>query len=351
MNVYKQSKVLVTGDTGFKGSWLTNALEMLGADVYGISYDPDLKIPAVEHGLPIERRLQIDIRNGDELSAAIKQIKPDLIFHLAAQSLVIESYSNPKYTFEVNLQGTLNVLEAATRNLNTKGVIVTTTDKVYRNDETGIKFRESDPLGGTDPYSASKSCASLAIQAWRASNRNDCQFIDVRAGNVFGGGDRAINRIIPDLIRAVQSNKPLELRNPNSIRPWQHVLEPILGYLIIGEKILNREKISNTYNLGPSTESEISVTSLVSYFKNDFTDLRTIMNDKDDSALKESQILRLDSSLAEQELSWTPTLNVEQGTRLTSEWEKAYNLNPEGSSEVTRNQITRFMKLKGYSFE
>lgn len=318
-DIYQDRKILVTGHTGFKGSWLVTMLEMLGSTVLGVS------LPEQNNSLfkKINKNLSClnsytDIRDFSALRSVIEDFKPDLIFHLAAQSLVLESYQNPIDTFSTNVIGTANLLEASMEVKNLKGTVIITTDKVYRNLEKGDPFSELDSLGGNDPYSGSKAACEIVVESWRAlySARGlNVELITARAGNVIGGGDTAKNRLLPDLISCISNSSKLTLRNPEAIRPWQHVIEALQGYLLLGEKILKNENLAPSYNFGPSADADLSVMQVV-------TLIEEIVGKNFDKSIEvsnyhESVMLKLDSRLAFQHLGWETRLSAIQSLKLT----------------------------------
>lgn len=310
-STYSGKRVLITGHNGFKGSWLVALLEYLGAEIHGISLGISDDSPFKEfHKQNNHSSYIIDIRNFALLKAQVEKVNPEMVFHLAAQSLVLDSYERPRETFEVNVQGSANLLDSI-MNTACLGVVTTTTDKVYKNDNLGTVFKESDELWGYDPYSLSKTGAELAMDAWRnlPSNKN-CKLVTARAGNVFGPGDRARHRLLPDLFHGIRSQSIVEIRNPGSVRPWQYVLDPLLGYLLVGLKILNNEEVKNTYNFGPSEDSFVSVMEIVNKL-NEIADFEfTVVKQELDL---ESINLKLDSSLAENELGWRGTTSLVSG--------------------------------------
>lgn len=331
---YRGRRVLVTGHTGFKGSWLTIWLNQLGAVTSGIALDPatdnDLFLLAGLEGSISDHRA--DIRNSTEVERIIAAEKPETVFHLAAQSLVIRGYRDPVSTFETNLMGTVNVLEACRKSDSVREVIIVTTDKVYENIERPGGYREEDTLGGWDPYSASKACAEIATQSYRRSfsaGTDDGSSIraicTVRAGNVIGGGDRAADRIIPDCVRALENNDTIILRNPNSIRPWQHVLEPLSGYLQLCSMIsVQPQKLSGAWNFGPDSSNAVSVGSLVSEFLNCWGSGR-VETSAEMNHYHEAGILLLDASKARNQLNWRPVLSFREAVKLTADWYKSCN--------------------------
>ncbi len=321
-NIYKNKKVLITGDTGFKGSWLCIWLKELGADVYGYA------LPALSnkdnfettHLSEIITHQDGDIRDKDKLIAYFNEVKPDIAFHLAAQPLVIESYNNPHYNFETNLMGTVNFFEAVRNCPSVKVAINVTTDKCYQNNEWMWGYRENDAIGGDDPYSASKGCSELITNSYIKSffsKDSTAHVASGRAGNVIGGGDWAENRIIPDMIRAYQSKQTSVIRNPNSVRPWQFVLEPLFGYLKLGEKLLtNGKTFSGGWNFGPSAFENYSVGDVVKEVKKIIPSIQ-IDSPNVSQKLHEAGLLKLDITKAVNLLGWKPRLNFEETIKFT----------------------------------
>ena len=348
MNIYKDKKILVTGHTGFKGAWLTVMLQSLGAEVFGLSKDIGQKRPEVKSDLAKENEFEVDIRDRSTLSKAVKDVSPDLVFHLAAQSLVLESYRDPVNTFEINFGGTLNILEACSNLPSMSGVVVTTTDKVYKNTELDRRFKEDDELGGLDPYSASKSSASILIKSWREiPTFQGMQFVDVRAGNVIGGGDRALDRLMPDLIQGAISRQPIVIRNPESVRPWQHVLDPLMGYLKVGQSILQEKKLKPSYNFGPSSHNPVRVRDLAQIFMKHFPDLNVSFASSENES-KESKLLQLDSDLALTEFGWSSQISTEEAINMTILWEKVVQNYEMSSLEATKGQIQQVLELNDF---
>jgi len=346
-NFYKNKKVLITGHTGFKGSWLTLLLKKLGADITGIALPPKtLKDNYVVSNLDkyIENYIS-DVRDFDSLSKLILNIKPEIIFHLAAQSLVFEGFNNPYETFDINFRGTLNVLECFRKIQSIKILIAVTTDKVYENKEWLWSYRENDRLGGKDPYSASKASCELLIHSYHQSffKGTDKFLASVRAGNVIGGGDWSENRIVPDFFRALESNSTLEIRNPNSIRPWQFVLEPLFGYILLGAKISGMN--SNdfyTFNFGPDKGNFVDVLTLV----RELSELNQGINyniNKERSTNLESNFLFLDSIKAFKLLGWKSKLGFKKSLELTSEWYEQYKAGL--AYDVCNRQIDFYLSL------
>ncbi len=349
-NSYKGVRVLITGHTGFKGAWLTTWLLKLGAHVTGISLVPPEQ-PNLFAALRLSERMDshiLDIRNQHELRSALQDIAPTIVFHLAAQSLVRQSYADPIETFQTNVLGTANVLEAC-RGLNcVRAVLCVTTDKVYLNREWEWPYRENDRLGGLDPYSASKACAehvAFVYQRNLCKDRPDLKIATARGGNVVGGGDWSTDRIIPDVVRAIAAGQPIRLRNPLAVRPWQHVLELCDGYLELGARLASGEPVDEAWNFGPSRANEITVESLV----------RTTLNiwgrpdsqiHNESSALHEAQLLRLDISKALARLAWRPRLTIEQTLQWTAEWYQRFYANTVDPWAMTYRQIENFANLK-----
>jgi CDP-glucose 4,6-dehydratase len=341
--------LLLTGHTGFKGTWMTFLLEHLNVPVVGYS------LPAEKGSLfdRAERRGAIsedfsDIRDYEALERFIDLHKPSTIIHMAAQPLVLKSYERPRETFEVNVMGTVNLLDIAFKKDFIKAIIVVTTDKVYRNDNSGRSFIETDPLEGKDPYSASKVGTESVVTAWQqiAKVSGGPRLISVRAGNVIGGGDFAENRIIPDLVRGAMSEKPVEIRNPNSTRPWQHVLDPLNGYLLAMEALIRRD-IPATLNFGPK-ESGLPVSKIANAGHKKLETLLTFTTEKNNSAVApEATALDLNSELAQNTLKWEPLWNQEKAIERTFEWwnnffsatNRAFELCLEDIIDFRENQI------------
>jgi CDP-glucose 4,6-dehydratase len=332
--------VLVTGHTGFKGAWLALWLKAQGHDVSGISLPPLsgslFEIARVSDLVTTD--LRIDIRDTEETKKAVKNISPDLIFHFAAQPLVRESYKDPRFTFETNAMGTLNVLEAVSSTPSVKAHVVITTDKVYRNINQAAGYIESDPLGGEDPYSASKAMADILTHSWISSFPGVPTAI-VRAGNVIGGGDVSPDRLLPDLINFYSKGIHPTLRYPESVRPWQHVLDCLNGYLVVSEKLLSGESIGEI-NIGPGPESFVTVGAVA----NLVADLYGIESGWElDSGERphEAGLLALDASKAKTLLSWNDKLKFNEAVNWTVEWHKRISTGEDPRS-VTLDQISNF---------
>lgn len=345
LKFYKGKKVFITGHTGFKGSWLCKILLYAGAEVTGFSLDTPTK-PNLFEIANIEKsitHIKGDVRNLEELQSAFEQAKPEIVFHLAAQPLVIESYNNPVYTYETNVIGTVNVLECIRNSKTVKSFVNITTDKVYQNNEWEWGYRETDVLNGHDPYSNSKSCSELVTSSYKKSffTDNRVKISTVRAGNVIGGGDFAENRIVPDCIRAATNKENIIVRNPNSIRPYQHVLEPLFAYLMIAEKQYNDEKYAGNYNIGPENEDCISTGKLATIFCDKWGEELSWKTNSINGP-HEANFLKLDCSKLKRVFDWKPTWNVETAIEKTVEFAKAYEKG-EDISTVMAKQIFEFI--------
>lgn len=325
INFWKNKKVLITGHTGFKGSWLSLWLNKMGADITGLSLPP-VKGKNLYSLLKINQKINsiyVDIRNFSEVNSVIKKTKPEIIFHLAAQPLVRESYKNPIETYSTNVMGSVNLLEAVRHCAVVKSLIMITTDKVYQNQEWGRSYIEDDRLGGFDPYSASKSASELIVDSYRKSFLNNAgiNVSTARAGNVIGGGDWSEDRLIPDLIRSLEFGKLVQIRNSNSIRPWQHVLEPLLGYIILAEKSNNGLQLSRAFNFGPDESCAESVLDIVKMVENLIDkNLTNKQNSINKSEFHEAGILRLDSSLSKTLLKIYPRWPTKLAITKTVNW-------------------------------
>jgi CDP-glucose 4,6-dehydratase len=345
---YNGKTVLVTGHTGFKGSWLSWWLIKLGAKVVGYSLDPldDTSIFSVTKLADKIVDIRGDIRNYSLLREIVKEYNPNVIFHLAAQPLVIESYSNPFETYDINVMGTLNLLRTINEIDKQVEVVIVTTDKVYRNDNNNMQFVETDPMGGYDPYSSSKACADILVESWKHSYfslenyfQHKKSISSVRAGNVIGGGDVTPTRLVPDILKSIIESKELSIRYPNSIRPWQHVLEPIYGYLLLAYN-MNYDPVtySGAWNFGPSLDNSFSVMDIVNRFKRIFSNLKVYYQD---STYKESINLSIDSSKASILLKWNPVLDIDKTIDLIIQWE-TLRISGHNMQEVVFRQIDYF---------
>jgi CDP-glucose 4,6-dehydratase len=344
---WKDKAVFLTGHTGFKGGWIAHWLCELGASVYGYSLEPPTK-PNFFSETRLQKRLAQstigDIRDLAALTNALKKAKPEIIIHMAAQSLVRKSYKTPVESFATNLMGTVNLLEAA-RQLGTAKVIINiTTDKCYENKEWLWPYRETDHLGGHDPYSASKACAEIAAAAYRNSFLADANIhlACVRAGNVIGGGDWATDRLIPDFLRALDEGKTLTIRSPHALRPWQHVLEPLSGYLMLAERLYSDCSIfAEAWNFGPNDEDAKPVSWIVDQLCTLTPGAR--WQTEHVQQPHEAGLLKLDSSKAKARLGWAPRWNLEAALNKTIEWYQAWR-NKEDMAEMSSAQIQAYTK-------
>lgn len=334
-SIYKNKRVLVTGHTGFKGSWLSIWLHEMGAEVIGVGLDPySEKDNYVLSGIgpKLKADIRADIRDVQKMKEIFAEYQPEVVFHLAAQPLVRLSYEIPVETYETNVMGSINIMEAARVTDSVKVVVMITTDKCYENREQIWGYRENEPMGGYDPYSSSKGATEIAISSWRRSFFNPADYgkkhhvalASVRAGNVVGGGDWAKDRIVPDCIRALESNKTIEIRSPKAIRPWQHVLEPISGYLLLASKMMqNPIEYCEGWNFGPRTESITPVWDVALKLTN-YYGAGSLKDVSDPNALHEAHLLMLDISKAKFRLGWEPRTNIDQCCKLTADWYKRY---------------------------
>ncbi len=345
---FRGRRVLVTGDTGFKGSWLCLWLHQLGADVAGYALPPEQDD---DHFSVLGLQNLIDHVTGDIRDlASVKQVfdrfQPEIVFHLAAQSLVRRSYTEPKLTFDTNVAGSVNILEAVRLSESTKAFLYVTSDKCYRNKEWIWGYRENDELGGHDPYSASKAAAELVFSSYRDSFFNARQGLGaatVRAGNVIGGGDWAADRIVPDAIRALRVGKPLLVRNPAATRPWQHVLEPLSGYLLTAKRLLEDPKrFSGAWNFGPDIESVRTVGNLVEMILAEWGDGQIVTAPQID-ALHEANLLQLNCDKAHQLMQWKPKWDATRAIAETVSWYRGVH---EGSNALalSKQQILAYME-------
>ena len=342
---WEKKTVFLTGHTGFKGGWIAHWLSKLGANVYGYALAPPTE-PSFFKETNLRARLAgstfADVRDFQSLSAALKRSKADVVIHMAAQPLVGLSYINPSETFATNLIGTVNILEAVRCTNHVKSIVNITTDKCYENKEWIWPYRETDALGGHDPYSASKACAELAVSSYRSSFfvDNGVHVASARAGNVIGGGDWASQRLIPDFFRAVDIGDTLSIRSPRSIRPWQHVLEPLFGYLLLAERLVEQgEAFATSWNFGPNDEDTKSVAWMADHLCSRLPGARW----KTDSTkqLHEAMILKLDSSKAKTDLGWFPRWNIETALNQTILWHQAWK-EGEDLDNLTSRQILDF---------
>ena len=342
-----QGPILITGHTGFKGAWLSLLLQKIGVEIAGIS------LPAEKNSLCtrfeksiVNREYFLDIRNREKLIETIQEINPSAIFHLAAQPLVLDSYKDPVGTFETNVLGTANLLDAAFKVESIQSVICATTDKVYRNDEQENAFKENDPLAGKDPYSASKVGSESAIAAWQQISviTGGPKVIAARAGNVVGGGDYAANRLLPDLIRGVQKGAVTQIRNPSSTRPWQHVLDPLFGYVLLLEASLKND-VKKSFNFGP-TDASLNVQEVVEIAQLAWPEKIKYQIIKDGTEL-ESEKLQLNCELARTVLNWNPVWSQNDSITSTIKWWKKVISNEDSAL----NACIRDIEILGESYE
>lgn len=348
---YHAKRVFISGHTGFKGSWLTCILEQFGSIIEGYALAPEQAGGLFDYLQPaLKGKSNInDIRDRDVLRDKIIQFRPDIIFHLAAQPLVRRSYNLPAETFDVNVTGTANLLEAVTQLPNRCAVVVITTDKVYHNKESGVLYKETDQLGGYDPYSASKACCEIVCESFRNSffnsityNQHHKSLATARAGNVIGGGDWSKDRLVPDIINAVFNNDELQIRYPDSIRPWQHVLEAIAGYLILGKNLYQHPSVyAKAYNFGPLPEDHLTVREVVEYAIA-YLNRGSWKDVSKENQPHEAALLNLDISLALNELGWKPKLNARTAIQWTLEW---YNQPSDQKLGYTLKQIEQYFAL------
>jgi CDP-glucose 4,6-dehydratase len=345
---WKSKKVFLTGHTGFKGSWFTIFLNLLGAKVAGYSLKPTVN-PNLYDLAKLDKEIHKttfgDIRDYSKLKNSIKTFSPDFVVHMAAQSLVRESYVNPKYTYEVNTLGTVNILNILNELKFIKSALIITTDKVYLNNNKKSHYEENDLLGGFDPYSNSKSCAELVVNSYNQSffEEKNIFVATARAGNVIGGGDFSKDRILPDYIRSLLKKKRLILRSPNSIRPWQHVIDPLYGYLLLLMKLYKKETITNnSFNFGPKKTNNKSVNDVINLINKDFKNsVRVIKKIKSSKNYHESKILMLNSDKSKKILNWQTKYNLEQSIKLTSFWFKEF-IAKKNILKLTQNQINNY---------
>lgn len=317
---YSGRRVLVTGHTGFKGSWLFHWLSQMGANVSGLALDPNSS-PSHWHllGLNGSNDHRVDIRNADALQQAINVIKPEIVFHLAAQPLVRRSYVDPVNTFQTNISGTINLYEAIRHCASVVAIVNATTDKVYAEHATENGYSEDDKLGGHDPYSTSKACVELISESYqKCFFAPSVRLATARSGNVIGGGDWGEDRLVPDAIRCAQANRPIQLRYPDAIRPWQHVLEPLSGYLLLGQKLLESDATIGAWNFGPDAASEITVSTLLDTLRQHLPELA--VNASTDENPHEAAVLRLNHGKAKIALGWRPIWKLDQSLAKTAHW-------------------------------
>jgi CDP-glucose 4,6-dehydratase len=349
---WKNRRVFLTGHTGFKGGWMALWLSSLGANVRGYALDPCTTpnlFEAANIGTTVED-VRGDIRDAAALDRAMVDFAPEVVFHMAAQPLVRLSYQDPVGTFETNVLGTARVLDAVRRTQSVRAVVSITTDKCYENHEWIWPYRETDPLGGHDPYSASKACAEIVSASFRRSffepGRN-VALATARAGNVIGGGDWSTDRLIPDLVRGFLSGAPVRIRRPHSVRPWQHVLEPLQGYLMLAEKLLSTDAAhyATAYNFGPADEDARPVSWIADRLTRFWGHGATWVRDEDPNSPHEANYLKLDTSRARHELHWMPKLRLEKALDWLVTWYRTWQASPETVQALTLSQIAVYRNM------
>jgi CDP-glucose 4,6-dehydratase len=352
---FNNKKVFVSGHTGFKGAWLISLLNLLGARVKGYALEPDSNNSLFNliDGNSLCESVIADIRDNKTLAREILNFQPDYIFHLAAQPLVSKGYQEPKETYEVNVMGTMNVLDSLKiKNFHCTSVIITT-DKVYKNIESNHFYNEDDRLGGKDPYSSSKACAELVVDAMYHSyfdlnnlTTHNKKIATARSGNVIGGGDWAENRLVPDFIQSIKSNSSLSIRNPNSIRPWQHVLDPLIGYLLLAVNLNKTPHVfSQPFNFGPYKSDCISVENVIDKCINLWGGGTKTIDSKSIN-FKESGLLMLDIEKANNLLHWNPLFNLDNAIKMTLDWYRVFEDNPSRIKNFTFHQINETLNIK-----
>lgn len=354
VNFWRNKRVLITGHTGFKGAWLVQILKNYGCEIAGcglpVETNPSLYQRANIFSLISNRKYLIpefvDINHLESLKQAVHQFKPEVVFHLAAQPLVIEGYRDPLVTFQTNVLGTVNLLNVLRYASTVQSIVVVTTDKVYHNYEQIWPYREHDKLGGKDPYSASKACSEIVAACYRQSffEQLDIGLATARAGNVIGGGDWSANRLIPDIIKAVSTNSPVNLRNPRATRPWQHVLEPLWGYIRLAECLSrNMRMFGQEYNFGPEMSDNLTVSDVTKVVLEALqSDL--VVNFDDYSEFAEAQLLNLDSTKAKSELGWYPKMSSTEAINITCQWYMKQNASV-CVEKLFQMQIQKFFEI------
>ena len=353
-NFWDGKNVFISGHSGFKGGWLSLWLKELGANVTGYSLEPNTK-PSFYNACDIgsvTNSIFGNILDYKKLESSINKFKPEIIIHMAAQALVLESYKNPLNTYETNIIGTLNILEIIRNKSYVKVFINVTSDKCYENIEKKYSYKESDRMGGHDPYSSSKGCSELVTSAYRLSffnkknNSSSCTSIaSARSGNVVGGGDWSADRLIPDFFRAVSQNKDMHIRHPNATRPWQHVLEPIRGYLILAELMFKNEGYDEPWNFGPNNKDTSTVKNVLEELASQWNENVNIIYSKDKSEQHEANLLNLDITKTTSMLNWHPLLSIKNTIALTCEWYRNFYSKKSEMQLYTLEQIKKYESL------
>ena len=346
LSFFKNKKILITGHTGFKGAWLSFIMIQSGAKVMGISDKVQNKklFKQLEIKKNINRHELVDTTDYKKLNSKIKSFKPQIVFHLAAQAIVSSSYTDPITTFSANIMGSANLLQSCIQTKSIKSIIFVTSDKCYENNQWVWGYRETDILGGIDPYSASKASAEIIFSSYLRSfiNKNDkLGAASVRAGNVIGGGDWSKDRLVPDIIRSIINSKPINIRNPKSTRPWQHVLEPLSGYILLAKKLyFEPNKFSGAWNFGPTNHNNMNVEEVAREFIDYFGHGKIIIN-KNDSFGHEATLLQLNCDKAKRILGWSPRWNGKETIQKVAEW---YKFDDKKKIEITKNQINEYYR-------
>ena len=353
-NFWSNKKVLITGHTGFKGTWLSLILAELGAKVQGISSNIPTS-PSMYELLSVSDVMETDIRGDicetEFVSQKIKELNPEIVFHLAAESLVIPCYQNPIQAFKTNIIGSANILQALLECSSVRAIVNITTDKCYKNKEWDWPYRENDELGGKDPYSASKSCSEIVSQCYWSSffsQKNKVGLATARAGNIIGGGDFSPFRLVPDIFRCAESSTTLEIRNPEATRPWQHVLDPLHGYMLLAKNLFHHpKKFSEAWNFGPATNDIQSVKNVLNQFKKSFPKISV---NHVNEVYVEQKLLLLDSTKSCSRLGWKPQMKFEEAVEQTAEWYKVFLSTPDEINSFTTAQINRYLGEKTNNF-
>jgi CDP-glucose 4,6-dehydratase len=348
INFWRNKKVFITGHTGFKGSWMILMLNLFGAKIYGFSLKPYKKslFNQANCSKLVKKNIYSDVNNEKKLSRSITKIKPDIIFHLAAQPLVSEGYKSPIKTFDTNINGTINVLNAIKKCKSLKSAVIVTTDKVYKVQNSKKHYSEDDELGGSDPYSASKVCAEIItnsyIQSYFKTTNLKNRVSSARSGNVIGGGDYAKNRLVPDIIYSINNNKKLKIRNPNHIRPWQHVIEPTFGYLKLAQlQFENKlQNVQATWNFGPNKRSFVKVINIINKIKK-VKKLKTKIVNK--RKFSETKVLKLNNYKAKKMLNWKPKWDLNKSLNNVIDWNNQYKKN-KNAKQICEKQIINYLK-------